>query len=456
MIESMASIVILVAVACAALCVAVRSPFHAFCVFVTTLPFENALAFHGPLTITPAYLSLMLAVAITAWHYRRGGAAPVSSPVASLALVYLAIAVVSLWMTVVAPPPPLSVTTSMLRWRGSEFRSVLQVALLLFSASAFFVTLVVCSTPQRVRTATRLFIATTAVIGLYGLFQVVGAYLRLPLVGAYASSLFDTPRSLRPNATFAEAMNFGHFLVAGLPLLLAIHLHRERLTASDRITFGAPAVPMMTAMAASLLLTIGRGAWIGFAAALLMLLAASDGRARRRAAGLIVALAAVVLVVAWMSFGSIGDAAIVIGQRFDFAGKALTTEQRLWYVPFLAALVREHPLLGIGFGNYPLYQVFAFDLYGVAGAYGVFWQALVETGIAGLAAVVALMITSIVVVHRAVHRASPEWRPYLVGWAASLVGVFVPYFFFGDRLNMYVWVAMALAVATVRVSGAEA
>src|SRR5204862_3244705 len=61
MTQTVASAAILGAIAIAALRIAVRSPFDAFCVFVATLPFENALAFHGPLTVTPACVSLMLA-----------------------------------------------------------------------------------------------------------------------------------------------------------------------------------------------------------------------------------------------------------------------------------------------------------------------------------------------------------------------------------------------------------
>jgi hypothetical protein len=47
------------------------------------------------------------------------------------------------------------------------------------------------------------------------------------------------------------------------------------------------------------------------------------------------------------------------------------------------------------------------------------------------------------------------WRPYLVGWLGSIVGLMVPYLFFGDRFSLYVWVTLGLAMSTVRLARTE-
>lgn len=438
----------------AALAVAVRSPFHAFCVFIATLPFESALAVHARLTVAPVYLGLLGVLAVALVHpARRTTYGSMTSWLNRYVLVYLAVAVVSLVMTIVAPPPDVGGTSMLLTWRTSGYRSIVQVAFLFFCASAYFATLFFCATPERVRRVTQLFLVVSAVVALYGLFQMVGVWFHVPLVGPAAASLYDTPASLRPNATFQEPMNFGHFLVLGIPVLASLYLHEPNATTTNGRMYRIVAALMLLTMAAALMLTIGRAAWLGGAVAAVVLLAGSDRRVRRRvlpiaAVGLV---AAVVLAV--FAFGGPHGAWNTIANRFRPGGTNVTNEQRLWYLPLLFHLVKEYPVLGVGYGNYALYQVFAFNLYGIAGAYGLFSEALVDTGVIGLAALVTLVAACAWALLRAIARdPRSQWRPYLVGWLASLAGSFTAYIFFADRLSVAAWVALGLTAATVRVA----
>lgn len=448
---------LVVALTAAVVVAAWQSPFHAFCVFLAALPFESALAIQGPLTVTPAYVALIVAVlALIAHPRRRIVRGTLESPISRYLVAYLFVAALSLTMTIIAPPPQVAAATELLRWRVGSFRSIVQYAFLCFSAGAFFVTLFFCSTPQRLRFATRLFVVVAAITALYGLFQMIGVRYRAPLVGTYAAGLYETPASLRPNATFQEAMNFGHFIVAALPVLIALRLHAgKRATRDDRgdLAYRAAALPMIAVMATALFVTIGRGAWLGGGVAMLLVLAASERFARRRAVGLgaVAVVAAVVFV--WFTFESFDSAITTVLNRVRFQSATVQSEQRLWYFPFLLGLVREYPVLGVGYGNYPVYQVFAFGLYGIAGAYGVFWQALVDTGVIGFVALIAVIFRALWALSRALTTTtSLEWRPYLVGWTGALAGLSVAHLFFGDRFSLYMWVAMGLAMSTVRLA----
>lgn len=434
--------------------IATRSPFHAFCVFLVTLPFESALAIRGALTVTPSYVALLVLFVVCLVHPgRRTTEGSLSSKLNPYVLMYLGVAVLSLVMTIVSPPPHIDASSELLRWRASEYRGPLQACFLLFSASTFFFTLFFSSTARALRFAVLLFIVLSAIVALYGIYQMVGVWFRLPLIGPYAAGLYEQPASLRPNATFQEPMIFAHFLLGGMPLLASLFLGRGALSASDRRIYGAGAVPMLLVMVVALILTIGRAAWLGAAASAAVLVAASIGRTRRRALLMLAVGALVGIIMFVVAMGSPATAWYTVANRFSLEVSNVGAEQRLWYRSLLLGLTRKYPVLGVGYGNYPLYQLFKFDLSGIAGAYGIYWQSLVETGLVGFVSLMAMLLIPIRLMIRAVlHDPSGPWRPYLVGWMASLAGLFVGYLFMGDRLNLYAWAALGFAMASVKVA----
>ncbi len=428
-------------------------PFRAFCIVIMALPLESSLALRGPMTVAPVYVAVLLMLAAAALFPKRA-VGSFQSPLNGFVFAYLAIAVLSLAMTVIAPPPQV-ISSESLGWRATGFRSIVQIGFLAFSTSVYFAAVFFCSTPARVRLVTRLVVVTSALVALYGLYQMIGVRYRMPFLGLYAAGLYEQPASLRPNSTFQEAMILGHYLMAGLALLASGLLQRHRLEAADRRWFGLPAMLMFGTVILALLLTISRSAWMGAVVALFAIFALVDSRGRRRALTML-AVGAVVgpLLFAW-SIGSFESAWHTVANRFDTSTVAVAGEQRLWYQPFLRELAGRFPVLGVGYGNYPLYQLDRFTSYGIAGAYGVVWQSLVETGLMGVASFMALCVGSLRVIDRALEPGETPWRPYLIGWIGALFGLFVGYFFLGDRIGLYVWAALGIAMATVNVSDAH-
>ena len=437
--------------------VASRSPFHAFCVFVASLPFEYALALRGVVTIAPSYLALLVLFVVCMTHpARMTTKGSLASELNPFVLGYLGVAVLSLVITIVSPPPQLGVDSVFLRWRAGEYRGLIQVAFLLFSSAAFFATLFFCSNARRLRFVVSGFVVLSTLIALYGIYQMVGVRLRLPLVGVYAAGLYEQPASLRPNATFQEPMIFGHFLLAAISLMGSLVTHRAGLDPEDRRIYGLAAIPMLMVMVVALVLTVGRGAWLGAAASAAVSVLIMEPSARRRAVLMLIIVAFAGVIAFILLMGSPTTAWYTVVNRFSVAASSVGAEQRLWYRELLLELWREHPILGVGFGNYPLYQLARFDLTGIAGAYGVYWQALVETGTVGFVSLTAMLAAVYRLLFRQLARAphSP-WRPYLVGWVAGVTGLLVGYLFMGDRFNLYMWVTLGFAMATVRIAAEE-
>lgn len=439
-----------------ALAVAIRSPFHAFCVLVVTLPFENALVFTTVFTVTPAHMALLVLIAVCAFHARRKPIlGRISSPLHKFVLIYLGVSLLSIAMTIVAPPPAAASGASA-GWRATELRPVIQICLLFFLSLGYFATVFFCSTPARLKLVLTIYLASATLVALYGIYQIVAVLYYVPGVSVLVQSYFGIASSFRPNATFREALIFGHYLLTALPVAITLFLMRDRLTPPDRVVWGIGLLPAIALMAAALLATIARGAWFGFIGAMciLVIVTVSTWGWRRLyralpAAGLIAVVAAVVMRQA---HGSWTDMFWSIANRFDFLNPVnVAAEQRLPFIPYLLGLAREYPVLGVGYGNYPLYQIDRFGG-GIAGAYGLYFQALVETGLLGLGALLAIIGVYYVTMWRALRRArETEWAPWLVGYIAAFTGLMIQYFTFGDRMSEYVWVFLGLSMALVNI-----
>lgn len=451
---------LMLAAAVVAVGVAIRSPFHAFCVLLLTLPFENALVFTSVFTVTPSHLALLLLIAVCAVHAWRGTlSGRLDSPLHRFVLIYLGVSLLSIVMTILAPPPtPLAAASS--GWRAGELRPVIQISLLLFMSVGYFAAVYFCSTAARLRTVMTLYMATAALIALYGIYQLIAALYHVPFVAVLVQSYFGIAASFRPNATFREPLNLGHYLLTALPLAIALVLNRRRLPADDRIVWGVGLLPVIALMAAAMMATIARGAWFGFIGAMgvLSLITAVNWGwrilVRAVPAGAVILIGAV--FVMRQAYATWSDMFWSIANRFDFFNPInVAAEQRLPFIPFILGLTKEFPILGVGYGNYPLYQLERFGG-GISGAYGLYFQALVETGLLGLCALLALIVAYYYTMWKAIRRARHgEWGPWLTGCMAGFTGLMIQYFTFGDRFSEYAWVFIGLSMALVNIVDAE-
>jgi O-antigen ligase len=453
--------VLMGAAAVAALAIGTRSPYHAFCVLVATLPFENALVFTSVFTITPTHLALLLLIAVCAWYApRQRIVGRVDAPLHKFVLIYLGISLLSIGMTVIAPPSVVLAGTPT-GWRATELRPVIQICLLLFMSLIYFAAVFFCSTAKRVKQVLTIYLTTAALIALYGVYQVIATIYFLPMVAALVRTYYGITSSFRPNATFREPLNFGHYLLTALPLSLALLLHRDRLRGTDRTVWGLGLLPAIAVLAVALLATIARGAWFGFIGAIgvlaLLSLRVLGLRFILRAAPVAAVIAVVAILTMRLAFASWWEMYAVIANRFDFTNPInVAAEQRLPFIPFLLGLSKRFPVLGVGYGNYPLYQIAAFGG-GIAGADGLYFQSLVETGLIGIASLLALVGGYYYFMWRALRRAEgTEWWPWLAGCAAGFTGLMIQYFTFGDRFSAYVWVFIGLSMALVNVVNDEA
>ncbi|MBI4734125.1 MAG: O-antigen ligase family protein, partial [Rubrobacteridae bacterium] len=218
-----------------------------------------------------------------------------------------------------------------------------------------------------------------AVTGLYGLYQ----YLFAPETAKIG--LYDLTEDVagRIGSTFENPNFYAEYLVLMVPIGLALIL-------GSRGLFRRFAMLIATLLLfAGLIMTYTRGSWLS--------------------AGVGIALMSV-LTEAWLFWVFAGLFAVAliaapgvanrVASILDTSGGTAGFRRRLWTIAF--GIISEHPMLGVGIGNY--YDVFTeyifrhpelsvgWVIYGAHNSYLTIWA---ETGIFGILSFMAIILISI-------------------------------------------------------------
>lgn len=291
-------------------------------------------------------------------------------------------------------------------------------------------------------------------------------------------------RFYRASGSFQQPNPFGGFM--GLGLTLAAGLAIAALEAwwdqalpslemrpwrfdTFRAAFfnqGFPRLVLFTGvaglLAAGLLASWSRGAWLGVAAGAAVMLFAWP---RKVSQGALLLLAAVMLgLILWLS-GLLPDS--ITSRLTDFGGFSGSVDvrgvwvtdanfsviERLAHWQAALEMARYHPLLGVGVGNYEV----VYPLYGLAAwenalghAHNIYLNALAETGAIGLAAYLAFWMTVIIVTWRLIRHSNGLTRGIALGLLGTWTHLSVHHFF--DKLyvaNLHLHIAGMLGILTL-------
>ncbi|MBN1868479.1 O-antigen ligase family protein [Candidatus Sumerlaeota bacterium] len=237
----------------------------------------------------------------------------------------------------------------------------------------------------------------------------------------------------RLKGTFDQPNRYAQYLIVLGAFIMAAFL------ASDRAYRKALLLLFLAICALNLFWTGSRAGWVAFAAML-----AVFGLKLRGKVLLILALAVGALVA--------GVLATPMGRaRLHVVG-----DERLWVYPSALAVVRDYPILGIGYGDVNFKKAYR-ERYRSdkartvhSGTHNVFLQAAVETGLIGLVAFIALHLKIFAVGFRTFRTARDPWSQSLaLACLAALTGVFAIgqlHTLYRDRNVHVLWMAIALLV----------
>jgi len=222
----------------------------------------------------------------------------------------------------------------------------------------------------------------------------------------------------RPSATAAHPLEFAAVLAICLP----IALHQAR--------FAAPGArfrrwSQVALIGAALPVTVSRAAVLGIVVILILLLPSWPKFQRRTAAAIIAAG----LLALWLA---IPRMVTLLYQLFTHIGNEASSQSRIQAYSASVPFIAHHPWLGQGFGTFLPQTYFFID--------NEYITMLIETGVAGLAALLVLLATGFAVVRRGRRRlADPRRRDLLQSLAAAVAATAVSFATFD---------ALSFAIAT--------
>jgi hypothetical protein len=225
--------------------------------------------------------------------------------------------------------------------------------------------------------------------------------------------------SNRAAGSFAHPTSLALFLLLSFPLAFAFGLRGP-----PRLR--APLTIVGVISLIGLILTQTRGAMIGGTIALLWMMI--RWQPFRRFAG---TTAAILIIAAIFNVGSIASnqSVTVVGDRLSNLSLESEGDQRVEIWQTTPKIIANHPLLGIGQGNFP-YVSPGYGLHDVGGipfdhAHDVFFNIAVELGLPGLLVLLLIIASLFRTARRALRdRAGPVY-PFALAAAASLLAILV-------------------------------
>lgn len=275
---------------------------------------------------------------------------------------------------------------------------------------------------------------------LVGIYQFFG--------GSGALHLLINDRYFRAFGTFGQPNPFGAFMGLMIPIafgtLIGYGLRAwTRYRSAQTLPVAYVLWPIFYlicggVMSVALIMSWSRGAWLGFGASLLILLVALP---RRLSSGLIIAVAAGAVLAGLWATGRL-PASIVerVSSAFletfatnDVRGVDINPEnyalvERLAHWQAAVNMATEHPLLGVGFGNYeaayPGYRLINWK-YPLGHAHNYYLNVLAETGIVGFISYLGMWCTILWLTWRTRQHPDPIGRLIAAGLLGSWVYLLV-------------------------------
>lgn len=283
-------------------------------------------------------------------------------------------------------------------------------------------------------------------LALVGAASLEAAYGLFQFVTRQGPDFFAVGPFIRAYGHFSQPNPFAGYLLTALPLAAALALWSKdeeagpvRLsTFSPRrfsATVAAWARPAALLLAAGVVASLSRGAWMGVALAAAVMLAAASPRSRRW----LMALGAGLLLLALL--GTAGALPALVSERlgvvaeyfgpFDVRTVDVTAEnwsvvermahwQAAWYM-FL-----DYPWFGVGPGNYAA----VYDRYNLPGwldplghAHNYYLNLAAETGVFGLGGFLLTLGLAFRAAIRGLRGPNPFWRAVALGVLGSLVAI---------------------------------
>jgi O-antigen ligase len=340
---------------------------------------------------------------------------------------------------------------------GNMTRGVSVLVFTLFTIALSILTVNMVSSRENLKKTLQIIFLSSIIVSIFGLLQFAGSLLGLPdstvlLKEGYGAKMMGFPRIM---AFSQEPLYLANFLLIPITLGLAFFFNKIDVN-EDKSPNRLKQVGILLLLILVLILTVSRGAYLGFLASLIVLAIFFFRKIFTWKNVLIFILSVAVLGYA-VAFGlSKGDPQAT--NNFithvlvrDYA-KSASVQERLTSYTYAWIAFKQHPALGIGTGNYGPWLT-NFRAEAPKGGWLIvnneFLEVLAETGLVGLIIFVSLLVILIWRSFIAIkYAADPYLKVVMIGLLAAFIGILVQYNFFSTLYIIHIWVLIGLLVAT--------
>lgn len=356
---------------------------------------------------------------------------------------------------------------SNMQYRAGTMRPILQYGLLLFHFSLFFILVNFIRTETELFSILKLHLTVGFALCCFGIVQYVSYIVdfpfkditwAIPLVDGSATYSYGEVRlysagvsDFSTRTTFKESLHFANYINSVLPLFIAFWFAKSK---DIKKRFGFLATPSVAVIGiVSLFLTFSRSGWGAF---LIGMIIVTIWLAPKKALFHIplgsIAVIGVLTLFIKLGFFTADSSSVadIISGRFEL--DKILLGPRAQYFLVLWDSFQQHPLLGLGAGQFALTGAAVTGSDQVHSAHGVLWAALADFGIIGFLLLLAFFISVLVVLYRTIQEQPKDStiRVILIGLFASISAVYFQSLFVGDRIQFYLILLLSIAVLFIQ------
>lgn len=292
---------------------------------------------------------------------------------------------------------------------------------------------------------------SSIVVSLFGVYQFLGDMAGLPpeitgLREQYTKIVFGFPRV---QSTALEPLYFGNYLLIPVGLALALFLGIDRKKRIFSNTFLASVIFLG---GLNILLTVSRGAYIGFAVMVVIIGFVYLKSFLKPSRFIPLTLLMGVALLGLLTLIGLEEENVetFIEHTTNITSGAGVVERFTTYEDALV-LVGDHPILGVGVGNFGPYVAQNPNISPEKGwliVNNVYLEILAERGILGFSIFISMLLFIVIRSIKALRVGTdPVFKTILTGLLVSFVAVFVQYVTFSILYIFHVWFLIGLIVS---------
>ena len=321
--------------------------------------------------------------------------------------------------------------------------SVRQVAVHISFILFYFVVINTIRTKEQWTAMIKLFLAMAFLVGAYGVLQ---NFTGVESTASWVDEEMFEDISVRVYSVFDNPNVLGEFLVLTIPMVLAVLWGKNRV--EHKAVFGV----FFLCMAACMIFTWSRGAWLGLFLACAILLLSVD---KRWAFFGVLALCLLPALLVATGNTAILQRLLSIGNTAD-----TSTAYRVSIWSASVNIIKDFWVSGIGIGSeafksiYPLYSQAGADF--ALHSHNLYLQIWVECGILGIVSLFAMIIRFIKETFSfsvMTSKKESEIAKYVLAISAGLLGFLfqglTDYVWYNYKILMLFWIVLAFGVSGV-------